>query len=125
MCHPSACATRKVTSHILCSNKPFLPTEPFVPDSQIINGNQLDQNNNDCLPREEESFSSTEEPNETRFIKRTEVSPIRISNKQPAMEPSNCQISASSSGIRISLPAFTVKVSTGQSASQGPAKFDS
>jgi len=94
-------------------------------DSQIINGNQLDQNNNDCLPREEESFSSTEEPNETRFIKRTEVSPIRISNKQPAMEPSNCQISASSSGIRISLPAFTVKVSTGQSASQGPAKFDS
>ena len=54
-----------------------------------------------------------------RFIKRTEISPFRISNRQPAMEPSNCQISASSSGIRVTLPAFTVKVSTGQSASKG------
>ena len=107
--------------NLLISVPPYLPFAPFVPDSPNENGTQLDQNSNEYYPRQyqKELPSLNGEENQKITLKRTEAPPIRVSNNKQPVESSNFQISSSSPGVRITLPAFTVKVSTGQSSLRG------
>ena len=81
----------------------------------------MDQDDNEYRSRqyEKESPSFSGEKNRQKIVKRTEVAPIRISNNKQPMESSNIQISSLSPGVRITLPAFTVKVSTSQNSLRG------
>lgn len=92
----------------------------LVPDSRSYNGAYLDKNGNQYAVGEYTSGPLPhEQTREIKNISRTELSPIKIRNKDQSVESSNPEISSKRAGFRITLPAFTVKVSANQNASQG------
>ena len=73
----------------------------------------MDENSNEYGPTKYQrgTPSTYDKKNKEKLMTRTEAKPIRLTNNQPFIESPNRQISATSSGIRITLPAFSVKVS--------------
>lgn len=93
-----------------------------VPDSSCSNGTLFDENEIKSLNfKKEQSPPSSNQPiiNQTQMVTDSATCSRLVTNNGRTFNSKNPQISPTSSGVRVSLPAFVVKVSNRQNQFTG------